>query len=491
MKIISVGLIFLLVLVQETFAQTPVSHPDFKWEKVEELSDEFDALDLQKWTNDPNDWGIWSWEPELAYVEGGDLKIKMIQDTHTRNNSEFYYKSGIIRNHETITYGYFETRMKGSERFPGACPAFWLYSINQPNPTEEGQSKYCEIDVVELTQREWNFDTNDWEGPEAIDMNLHAVVLKNGELAQIRPRSSPEIAKTKWYADFDPRDDYHTYGVLSRADSIFWYIDGIERGRKENLYWHLPMHITVSMGLRSPFERYDENGQRQPVPEATTTEGFPTHMHCDYVRVWEAAPQIISNPSQYETLSGALNFDCYFDAGSGFIASSGLNVRLQEMNENGQLVKEYTQTDNSIIGRAAGKLVVNMDISEVPFTSSLPNGNYYQIVASFISSKDGGITVNLSNQIVGIEVEELAITSTDHSSLGKIELFPNPAKDEIKILGIEEKCQMIIFDVHGKVHLRKQLTKDESIGISQLPIGVYCLKLESAQGERTLRFLKN
>jgi len=56
-------------------------------------------------------------------------------------------------------------------------------------------------------------------------------------------------------------------------------------GRKPNLYWHLPMHVTLSLGLRYPFVTY-KDGEMTPASGKTTGDGFPTHMSIDYVRVW-------------------------------------------------------------------------------------------------------------------------------------------------------------------------------------------------------------
>ncbi len=267
----------------------PASDPDNKggWQLVEELSDEFNeaSLDKSKWNNDVADWGVWSWEPELAFVRDSMLVIKMIQETHNRDGNEYYYKSGIIRNEQTSVYGYYEARIKGCQRFPGASPAFWMYSVGLPTPTEEGGVQYCEIDVCELQQANYDFETKTYDGPNVVDMNCPARVVLNGELTWLRAGTHPEICKNKWAAPWDAREDFHTYGVECRPDSIIWYVDGIERARKPNLYWHYPMHVTVSMGLRRPFVKY-VNGVRYPVPEATTQEGFPTEMYCDYVRVW-------------------------------------------------------------------------------------------------------------------------------------------------------------------------------------------------------------
>jgi hypothetical protein len=86
-------------------------------------------------------------------------------------------------------------------------------------------------------------------------------------------------------------------------DWVVWYIDGKEIARKPNLYWHLPMHVTLSLGLRYPFEAY-ENGNRVAVPEKTTQEGFPTTMSVDYVRIWRNSELASASPSATKVTRG-------------------------------------------------------------------------------------------------------------------------------------------------------------------------------------------
>ncbi|MBB6460258.1 family 16 glycosylhydrolase [Flammeovirga kamogawensis] len=474
----------------------PAVHKDKVWDLKEGYSDEFDDLDLQKWTNDPDDWGVWSWEPELAYVDNGTLKIKMIQETHRRNttygqNEELYYKSGIIRNAQPMTYGYFEAKIKGCDRFPGASPAFWMYSINSPDPTEDGQAKYAEIDVVELTQREWSSETKDWEGPEAIDMNLHAIAREEGQLIQVRPHSSKEIAQNKWYADFDPRDEYHTYGVLNRVDSIFWYVDGVERGRKENLYWHLPMYVTVSMGLRSPFVKY-VNGVRFPVEEETTQEGFPTEMLCDYVRVWEAQPQVNAITENYTNKkfgkNDLLTFECQIDAGSGFVAKEKLTVRLLEKDTDGNVINELIVSDNTIIGKTEGNAEAVFDISGLTTTAGLPTGNYYALQATFETTKNGGETASLVDEIKGIEIVD-EVTALDRFR-ENIFISPNPVENELSVKGINGQYELYIYDVIGKIKIQTTTEMSTALNVSSLSKGLYFIKVVQNGEEYVCRFLK-
>ncbi|GAA5510831.1 kappa-carrageenase [Novipirellula caenicola] len=279
-----------------SLAETPspvgdvfASNPD-SWAFASEFSDEFDGdqVDTRKWNIDTEDWGTWSWEPENAFLSDGSLKLQMVQQYHQRGNTKLAYKSGIARTHQTITYGYFEARVKGCELFPGASPAFWLHSKGEDNryTAKDGETvAYSEIDIIELQQGEWNAETKEDNGVDMIDCNLHNVLIKNGQRQWMRPNTHPQTNKNEYHASFDPRDDYHVYSVENNKDFVVWYIDGKEIARKPNLYWHLPMHVTLSLGLRRPFENY-VNGQRVAVLEKTTEEGFPTTMSVDYVRVW-------------------------------------------------------------------------------------------------------------------------------------------------------------------------------------------------------------
>ncbi len=264
-----------------------------EWVFQESHSDEFNAskIDRSRWNIDSKDFGPWSWEPENVTQQDGVLTLQMVRKDHQRGNQKLFYTSGMARIDEPITYGYFEARIKGCDRYPGACPSFWLYSSGPENryQARDGETvAYSEIDVVELQQSEFDFATKKHFPVNRIDCNLHTTVIRDGKRVWLRPHSHPEICRNLFNSEWDPRDDYHVYAVENSRDEIVWYIDGQEVARKPNLYWHLPMHLTLSLGLRYPFVAY-EGGERVAVPEQTTDEGFPTSMSVDYVRVWQRA----------------------------------------------------------------------------------------------------------------------------------------------------------------------------------------------------------
>lgn len=279
------------------------------WEYVAALSDEFNTtqIDSEKWDNDPGSWGPWSWETDNTWQQDGNLNIQINYKPHTAERhaykshgkkveTELYYTSGILRSHQYQVYGYYEARLKGIPTYPAASPAFWIYSLTEEvqalglRGTKEGEPTYSEVDIIELQQAEWDKAHHTFEGPEVLDMNLHTRVIENGKEIWKRPNTHPELTRNKIHGDFDPRDDFHVYGAQVTPEKITWYLDGKKVAEKPNVYWHLPMHVTLSLGLRFPHVSYNNcppEFVRCAVPSKATAEGFPSTMQVDWVRVYK------------------------------------------------------------------------------------------------------------------------------------------------------------------------------------------------------------
>ena len=258
-----------------------------QWVAKPAFSDEFDGaeVDARKWTTKVASWGPWTWDEKNAVQRNGKLVLSMTYEPHARKQSQpLFYKSGIFRSKLKRTYGYYEARIKGCSVFPGACPAFWMFSDGKAT---SGEVRYCEIDFVELQMNELNRETNERDSVHQIDMNLHLRLAdKDGNVRWVRPGTNPTLCKNAWTAPWDPRDDFHVYGCDVTPETIVWYIDGKEVARKSNKYWHQPMNLTLSLGLRHPHIGWVGQDMK-PQPKAATAEGFPTSMEVDYIRVWE------------------------------------------------------------------------------------------------------------------------------------------------------------------------------------------------------------
>lgn len=226
------------------------------WELIARYSDEFfgDELDREKWTTDVKPWGQWTWDNTNVKVEHGLLQITMKYLEHARGNETLYYRSGIIKSTGApLLYGYIEARVRAGTRDQGVSPAVWL---QRTQPT-----LLTEIDVVELTQLRGQ--------PHDVQFNTH--VFRAPGL----PAGRELHEQRHWIAPWHPSQDFHVYGCEWTPSEIFWYVDGTLRARRKNVYWHQPLDILISMGLR------------QPLINKASPDGFPTTMTVDYIRIWQ------------------------------------------------------------------------------------------------------------------------------------------------------------------------------------------------------------
>jgi beta-glucanase (GH16 family) len=244
--------------------QMPLSDPKGKWVLRSDYSDEFDGnmLDVRKWNNNIESWGIWSWDPKNVAVSDGALSITMRYEPHQRQGKDLFYKSGAIRSRaEPILYGFFEARIKGAALFPGVCPAFWAFR-------NEHRTKglKTELDFVEMQQgtnahnpKRLDFTSIYWEGPGADGQPIP------------KPIQRQQSVSLEW----DPRDDFHVYGFLWNEKELKWYVDGKLLAEQVNEFFRQPQEIILSMGVRRPLDT------------TPADKGFPTTMTVDYVRVWQ------------------------------------------------------------------------------------------------------------------------------------------------------------------------------------------------------------
>ena len=72
----------------------------------------------------------------------------------------------------------------------------------------------------------------------------------------------------------------------------------------------------------------------------------------------------------------------------------------------------------------------------------------------------------------------------------KIHLFPNPAKENICLVGSSGYCTMQCFDQQGRLMISKSVTNFEKIPVDDLAPGLYIVKVTSAEGSDESKFLK-
>lgn len=198
------------------------------WEKIDDLSDEFDAteLDERKWYPiNPE----WPGRPPAAFlpsnvtVADGKLQLHMRkEDPPAAMKSKGYYgwTCGAVQGRQRIRYGYFEVRSKPMRA--AASSAFWFYA--------KSPASWTEIDVYEI-----------WAGAPGLERiystNLHMFDM---------PKGVPDHAHLgNWDAPFDLAADYHVYGMEWNKDEILFFVDGVLIRRKQNTLWHEPLSLNL------------------------------------------------------------------------------------------------------------------------------------------------------------------------------------------------------------------------------------------------------
>ena len=302
MKLNRAIIIVTLLASAHLFAQKPLKTSNEKdsWKMVEKLSDEFESPEVnwKKWYKNsylPYTTG-WKWNnKENVKIVNGVAELTMKPNKGNKSDGGTYFKSGILKSKGTFTKGYVEARIKGAvidvpgpKNGWGVCPSFWLYS-NFDREVADGEVIYCEIDVVELQQFDWHKGHQD--DIKDTDHNLHMVKKENGKGVWYRPKRHAEAQLNKHRLEDDPSKNYHVYGCEVNEKEIIWYVDGVEVARKPNTYWHRPMNVTASLGLRRPFVKFSNNANRAVNPKKDEEakkqlEGMPTTMSVDYIRVW-------------------------------------------------------------------------------------------------------------------------------------------------------------------------------------------------------------
>ena len=72
----------------------------------------------------------------------------------------------------------------------------------------------------------------------------------------------------------------------------------------------------------------------------------------------------------------------------------------------------------------------------------------------------------------------------------EISVFPNPTYGTLHLQNVEESLEIELSDLNGKSILGREIVKDTQIDLSELPAGVYILKIEHSKGNQLERIVK-
>ena len=101
-----------------------------------------------------------------------------------------------------------------------------------------------------------------------------------------------------------------------------------------------------------------------------------------------------------------------------------------------------------------------------------------------------GTTENPKQVIVDEDIILAAFfefTSVDENGMEAVSLYPNPASDKLYLEGLEEECEISIYNVMGTKVKTTILQGDSEINISDLPAGLYFVRIGN---RHSLKFIK-
>ncbi|MGJ8694205.1 MAG: glycosyl hydrolase [Thalassotalea sp.] len=226
------------------------------WQKVENMSDEFDGstLNPNKWQADPVGNG-WSWigrapglfDKQAISVANGNLRVTVSQlpAPKTVNGKEFLYQGAIVRSIHPGQHGwYYEAKMKANKTEMSST--FWLMSKNSNCHTKHELDIQENVGIISPLVHSW---ATEW------DHIFHSNAIHRKTSCQPEPNSRDEnltlLTEKNWQR-------YFVYGAWWKSPTeILFYLDG------KYQYTLTPTtDFNVAMWLQMAIETYDWN----PVP---------------------------------------------------------------------------------------------------------------------------------------------------------------------------------------------------------------------------------
>lgn len=115
-------------------------------------------------------------------------------------------------------------------------------------------------------------------------------------------------------------------------------------------------------------------------------------------------------------------------------------------------------------------------------SANLPSGQFYKVDTALFTPGYASYILGTSNN-----VNLSAPLALDNFNRDLIQVYPNPASNEINITDISEVTSYEIYNVIGKMVLKSDKLFSNTIDISTLINGVYFLKLDAI---KTIKFIK-
>ena len=306
------------------------------WQLIWEDDFNGNSLDQSKWIHDigtGSQYGMWGWgngelqyyQPQNTILSNGAAKIEVKEEPNGIVDSwgaSSYFSSSKITTKGIFDfrYGKVEARIKTIDG-QGFWPAFWMLPSNGSWPCDG------EIDIME----QWG---NDY--------------LTNSTSGAAHLGACPYSQSTHFYESFSSyissgsfSDDFHTYSVIWKEDTITWYVDETELfSLNPSNYWSIPSQSTWPFNANEWYLMINL-AITQAGPNSNTV--FPNQMEIDYVRVYQENITSIESVSENEHI-------IFPNPSNNYIVFKGNNLKyIRIYNIEGSLILDKILNMNNTI----------------------------------------------------------------------------------------------------------------------------------------------
>ncbi|MEO1005422.1 MAG: family 16 glycosylhydrolase, partial [Cyanobacteria bacterium J06638_38] len=297
----------------------------------------------------------------------------------------FDYSSGMISgdNHHAFTYGYMEIRAQ-VPLGQSLWPAFWMLPSSGGWPPE--------LDIME-TLSEIDPNTNQLESNLYTTLHTPDSSLPGGNFYQ---------QSGYWGIDFSR--DFHTYAAEWNADSITWFVDGVELFTVDTGITQEPMYLLANLAIGGDWPgAINEN-----TPDYSTFD-------IDYIRVYQDSAATLHGGAEDDNLSrknGNLAGEAgndrlivaingFLDGGDGHdILTGGSGNNTLNGGAGDDILQDGSGIDTFIGGSGSDRFILGTNSN---LNYNVEGSNDYALITDFNLAEDViQLTVNPSEYLLGI-----------------------------------------------------------------------------------------
>ena len=137
----------------------------------------------------------------------------------------------------------------------------------------------------------------------------------------------------------------------------------------------------------------------------------------------------------------------------------------------------------SVFAQEVTFTIVKTDGTTASYVMSTSSKIYYSDTQLFLDNNGETVSFNLSSLRKAYFSEIQSVNETDNQQFA---IYPNPAKDVLRINNISDNQEVIIYSINGAVVKRDIVSEDAAINVSDLRAGLYIIGV----GNEFSKFIK-